>query len=108
MPVWKTTHPGVEAMSVAVMGCVVNGPGESKAASIGISLPGTGEAPNCPIVAVRLIAVRDGAERVDELIKPPSERVFAPSLSAPASGATADEVASQRWREYREDGEVAS
>jgi (E)-4-hydroxy-3-methylbut-2-enyl-diphosphate synthase len=49
MPVWKTRHPGVEAMTVAVMGCVVNGPGESKAASIGISLPGTGEAPNCPV-----------------------------------------------------------
>lgn len=49
MPVWKQTHPGVEAMSVAVMGCVVNGPGESKAANIGISLPGTGESPNCPV-----------------------------------------------------------
>jgi (E)-4-hydroxy-3-methylbut-2-enyl-diphosphate synthase len=49
MPVWKRTHPGVEAMTVAVMGCVVNGPGESKAASIGISLPGTGESPNCPV-----------------------------------------------------------
>ncbi len=49
MPIWKETHPGVEAMTVAVMGCVVNGPGESKAANIGISLPGTGEAPNCPV-----------------------------------------------------------
>ncbi|MSO49249.1 MAG: flavodoxin-dependent (E)-4-hydroxy-3-methylbut-2-enyl-diphosphate synthase [Acidobacteria bacterium] len=49
MPVWKTKHPGVETMTVAVMGCVVNGPGESKAANIGISLPGTGESPNCPI-----------------------------------------------------------
>ena len=49
MPVWKTTHEGVESMTLAVMGCVVNGPGESKAASIGISLPGTGEAPNCPV-----------------------------------------------------------
>jgi len=49
MPVWKTSHPGVEGMSVAVMGCVVNGPGESKAANIGISLPGTGESPNCPV-----------------------------------------------------------
>jgi (E)-4-hydroxy-3-methylbut-2-enyl-diphosphate synthase len=49
MPVWKTKHPGVEGMTVAVMGCVVNGPGESKAANIGISLPGTGESPNCPI-----------------------------------------------------------
>src|SRR6187399_3044870 len=49
MPAWKTKYEGVETMTVAVMGCVVNGPGESKAANIGISLPGTGEAPNCPI-----------------------------------------------------------
>ena len=49
MPSWKLTHPGVETMTVAVMGCVVNGPGESKAANIGISLPGTGESPNCPV-----------------------------------------------------------
>jgi (E)-4-hydroxy-3-methylbut-2-enyl-diphosphate synthase len=49
MPIWKGRHPGVETMTVAVMGCVVNGPGESKAANIGISLPGTGEAPNCPV-----------------------------------------------------------
>jgi (E)-4-hydroxy-3-methylbut-2-enyl-diphosphate synthase len=49
MPEWKEQHEGVETMTLAVMGCVVNGPGESKAANIGISLPGTGEAPNCPI-----------------------------------------------------------
>ena len=49
MPAWKTRYEGVETMTLAVMGCVVNGPGESKAANIGISLPGTGEAPNCPI-----------------------------------------------------------
>src|SRR6476469_10379828 len=49
MPEWKTTHEGVESMTLAVMGCVVNGPGESKAASIGISLPGTGEEPSCPV-----------------------------------------------------------
>jgi (E)-4-hydroxy-3-methylbut-2-enyl-diphosphate synthase len=49
MPEWKTQYEGVESMTLAVMGCVVNGPGESKAASIGISLPGTGEAPNCPV-----------------------------------------------------------
>jgi len=49
MPEWKTTHEGVESLTLAVMGCVVNGPGESKAANIGISLPGTGEAPNCPV-----------------------------------------------------------
>jgi (E)-4-hydroxy-3-methylbut-2-enyl-diphosphate synthase len=49
MPEWKTQYEGVEEMRLAVMGCVVNGPGESKAANIGISLPGTGEAPNCPV-----------------------------------------------------------
>ena len=49
MPVWKTSYDGVEEMRVAVMGCVVNGPGESKAANIGISLPGTGEEPSCPV-----------------------------------------------------------
>src|SRR6476660_6519190 len=49
MPQWKTQYEGVETMTLAVMGCVVNGPGESKAANIGISLPGTGEAPNCPV-----------------------------------------------------------
>jgi (E)-4-hydroxy-3-methylbut-2-enyl-diphosphate synthase len=49
MPEWKRQYDGVEAMTLAVMGCVVNGPGESKAASIGISLPGTGESPNCPV-----------------------------------------------------------
>jgi (E)-4-hydroxy-3-methylbut-2-enyl-diphosphate synthase len=49
MPEWKQRYDGVETMTVAVMGCVVNGPGESKAANIGISLPGTGESPNCPV-----------------------------------------------------------
>ena len=49
MPQWKKAYDGVEEMTVAVMGCVVNGPGESKAANIGISLPGTGEAPTCPV-----------------------------------------------------------
>jgi (E)-4-hydroxy-3-methylbut-2-enyl-diphosphate synthase len=49
MPVWRTKYPGVEAMEVAVMGCVVNGPGESKSANIGISLPGTGESPVAPV-----------------------------------------------------------
>src|SRR5499425_2242415 len=49
MPTWKTQYEGVEAMTLAVMGCIVNGPGESKAANIGISLPGTGEAPRCPV-----------------------------------------------------------
>ncbi len=49
MPVWRVKYPGVEGMKVAVMGCIVNGPGESKHADIGISLPGTGEAPAAPV-----------------------------------------------------------
>lgn len=49
MPEWKTRYPGIEALNVAVMGCIVNGPGESKHADIGISLPGTGEAPTAPV-----------------------------------------------------------
>mgnify|MGYP000258254903 CR=1 FL=1 len=49
MPQWREKHPGVEEMNVAVMGCIVNGPGESKHANIGISLPGTGEAPTAPV-----------------------------------------------------------
>ena len=49
MPVWQRRYPGVESMNVAVMGCIVNGPGESKHADIGISLPGTGESPTAPV-----------------------------------------------------------
>jgi (E)-4-hydroxy-3-methylbut-2-enyl-diphosphate synthase len=49
MPEWKQQYEGVETMTLAVMGCIVNGPGESRAANIGISLPGTGEAPSCPV-----------------------------------------------------------
>lgn len=49
MPSWKITHPGAENLTLAVMGCIVNGPGESRHANIGISLPGTGEAPAAPV-----------------------------------------------------------
>jgi (E)-4-hydroxy-3-methylbut-2-enyl-diphosphate synthase len=49
MPEWKKVYPGVETLNVAVMGCIVNGPGESKHADIGISLPGTGETPAAPV-----------------------------------------------------------
>jgi (E)-4-hydroxy-3-methylbut-2-enyl-diphosphate synthase len=49
MPEWKQQYEGVETMTLAVMGCIVNGPGESRAANIGISLPGTGETPSCPV-----------------------------------------------------------
>ncbi len=60
MPAWRDQHPGVEAMSVAVMGCVVNGPGESKHANIGISLPGTGEQPVAPVYVdgVRVVTLK--------------------------------------------------
>ena len=49
MPEWKTRYPGVETLNFAVMGCIVNGPGESKHADVGISLPGTGESPAAPV-----------------------------------------------------------
>ena len=67
MPEWKTQYEGVETMTLAVMGCVVNGPGESKAANIGISLPGTGEAPELPGVHRRPARRRRCGASYDEL-----------------------------------------
>jgi (E)-4-hydroxy-3-methylbut-2-enyl-diphosphate synthase len=70
MPVWKTRHPGVEQLRVAVMGCVVNGPGESKHANIGISLPGTFEEPTAPVyVDGRLMTTLRGDGIVAEFIR---------------------------------------
>ncbi len=66
MPVWKTQYPGVEAMNVAVMGCIVNGPGESKHAHIGISLPGTGESPAAPVFVDGKKTVTLRGERISE------------------------------------------
>jgi (E)-4-hydroxy-3-methylbut-2-enyl-diphosphate synthase len=66
MPIWKSTHPGVEEMRVAVMGCVVNGPGESKHADIGISLPGTGEVPVAPVYVDGKKTVTLKGERIAE------------------------------------------
>jgi (E)-4-hydroxy-3-methylbut-2-enyl-diphosphate synthase len=66
MPVWKESHPGVESMRVAVMGCVVNGPGESKHADIGISLPGTGEVPVAPVYVDGRKTVTLKGERIAE------------------------------------------
>lgn len=67
MPVWRDQYPGVENLRVAVMGCVVNGPGESKHADIGISLPGSGEAPRAPVYRDgRLVATLQGPGIVDE------------------------------------------
>ncbi|HWP34754.1 MAG TPA: flavodoxin-dependent (E)-4-hydroxy-3-methylbut-2-enyl-diphosphate synthase [Thermodesulfobacteriota bacterium] len=69
MPVWRTEHPGVETMTVAVMGCVVNGPGESKHADIGISLPGTFEEPKAPVfVDGRLHTTLKGDRIVPEFL----------------------------------------
>lgn len=66
MPVWRNQYPGVETMSVAVMGCVVNGPGESKLANIGISLPGTGEVPVAPVFVNGEKTVTLKGERIAE------------------------------------------
>jgi (E)-4-hydroxy-3-methylbut-2-enyl-diphosphate synthase len=69
MPVWRAEHPGVEDMKVAVMGCVVNGPGESKHADIGISLPGTFEDPTAPVyVDGRLLVTLRGENIVAEFL----------------------------------------
>ena len=66
MPVWRTRYPGVEEMRVAVMGCVVNGPGESKHANIGISLPGSGESPVAPVFVDGVKTVTLKGERIAE------------------------------------------
>ena len=70
MPVWRERHPGVEEMRVAVMGCVVNGPGESKHADIGISLPGTAEEPRAPVyVDGKLLVTLKGERIVPEFLE---------------------------------------
>ena len=87
MPVWKTRYPGVEALNVAVMGCIVNGPGESKHADIGISLPGTGESPVAPVFIDGAKAVTLRGERIaeefQELVEAYVERRFG---ARPAAG----------------------
>jgi len=70
MPIWREAHPGVEELKVAVMGCVVNGPGESKHADIGISLPGTGEDPRAPVfVDGKLVATLQGDAIAEEFVR---------------------------------------
>jgi (E)-4-hydroxy-3-methylbut-2-enyl-diphosphate synthase len=70
MPIWKQRYAGVAEMKVAVMGCVVNGPGESKHANLGISLPGTFEQPKAPVyVDGRLLTTLRGDRIVDEFIE---------------------------------------
>jgi (E)-4-hydroxy-3-methylbut-2-enyl-diphosphate synthase len=102
MPDWKAQYEGVETMTLAVMGCVVNGPGESKAANIGISLPGTGEAPNCPVfidgehhttlrgtyeelaIAFRLLVDTYVESKYSKKLPAPSSQLQAPSSQLPA------------------------
>ena len=91
MPLWKTQYPGVEEMHVAVMGCVVNGPGESKLANIGISLPGNGETPVAPVFVDGKKTVTLKGERIAEefqrIVEEYVSRTYAPG-AAPDARAT--------------------
>jgi (E)-4-hydroxy-3-methylbut-2-enyl-diphosphate synthase len=90
MPVWKERYSGVEEMKVAVMGCVVNGPGESKHASLGISLPGTFEEPKAPVyVDGRLLTTLRGEKIVDEFIRILDDYVGSHYASKSEAGVTA-------------------
>ena len=81
MPEWRRRYSGVEDMSVAVMGCVVNGPGESKYANIGISLPGTGERPVAPVYedGEKTVTLKGDniAQEFEDLISRYVERTYA-------------------------------
>ncbi|MGZ9031299.1 MAG: flavodoxin-dependent (E)-4-hydroxy-3-methylbut-2-enyl-diphosphate synthase [Burkholderiaceae bacterium] len=85
MPVWRSKYPGVETMSVAVMGCVVNGPGESKHANVGISLPGSGEAPVAPVFVDGERSVTLKGERIAEefqaIVEDYVRRTYAPAAA---------------------------
>jgi len=89
MAVWRTERPGVADLKVAVMGCIVNGPGESRAADIGISLPGTGEEPRAPVyVDGAKVATLDGPTLADDfmaMVEQYVERRFAPVTDGTAS-----------------------
>ena len=86
MPVWKARYPGVENLRVAVMGCIVNGPGESKHADIGISLPGTGEAPAAPVFidGEKAMTLRGEhiASEFHKIVEGYIERRFAPKMGS--------------------------
>ncbi|RTL95683.1 flavodoxin-dependent (E)-4-hydroxy-3-methylbut-2-enyl-diphosphate synthase [Ancylobacter aquaticus] len=95
MPEWKKHYPGVETLNVAVMGCIVNGPGESKHADIGISLPGTGEFPTAPVYldGKKAMTLRGPSLREDfkKIVEDYVERRFGVSGKAPAQGVDAAE-----------------
>jgi (E)-4-hydroxy-3-methylbut-2-enyl-diphosphate synthase len=85
MPIWRAAHPGVEEMRVAVMGCVVNGPGESKHANIGISLPGTNEVPVAPVYVDGRKSVTLKGERIAEEFQAIVERYVREKYGAKAA-----------------------
>ena len=91
MPAWKSKYPGVEALNVAVMGCIVNGPGESKHADIGISLPGTGETPAAPVFidGKKAMTLRGAgiAGEFKQLVQEYIERRFGPDKSGAKTAA---------------------
>ena len=87
MPVWKQSHPGVETMHVAVMGCVVNGPGESKHANIGISLPGTFEEPKAPVYVDGKLATTLKGDRIVQEFLVILEEYVARTYPAPTPAA---------------------
>ncbi len=97
MPVWRDSHPGVETMQVAVMGCVVNGPGESAHANIGISLPGSGEAPVAPVFVDGVRGVTLKGERIAEefeaLVEQYVERRYGAGRAPVAAGIGGGEAA---------------
>jgi (E)-4-hydroxy-3-methylbut-2-enyl-diphosphate synthase len=91
MPEWKQQYEGVEEMTLAVMGCIVNGPGESKAANIGISLPGTGEEPSCPVYidGKKYVTLHGNYDELStafrKLVDDYIHTKYAPRAAAPAS-----------------------
>jgi (E)-4-hydroxy-3-methylbut-2-enyl-diphosphate synthase len=94
MPEWKQQYEGVEEMTLAVMGCIVNGPGESKAANIGISLPGTGEEPSCPVYidGQKFVTLHGNYDELStafrKLVDDYIRTKYAPRATAPAGAST--------------------
>ena len=94
MPQWKQQYEGVEDMTLAVMGCIVNGPGESKAANIGISLPGTGEEPSCPVYidGKKSVTLHGNYDELSaafrKLVDDYIQTKYAPRTAAPATAST--------------------
>jgi (E)-4-hydroxy-3-methylbut-2-enyl-diphosphate synthase len=94
MPQWKQQYEGVEDMTLAVMGCIVNGPGESKAANIGISLPGTGEEPSCPVYidGKKTVTLHGNYDELSaafrKLVDDYIQTKYAPRATAPAAAST--------------------